>query len=125
MAKVSLAYALDTSGIGLGQPIIIQGGADGKYGVLAHQIDWGKSQFNKQECRTSEELLTAIENAIEQNSGFNTANDLWDTYSKSDNGSTPGGNHGSNPGPNPDISEPSVSPTPTDTPTATPTVSPS
>jgi hypothetical protein len=112
MANVSLAYTLNTSGIGLGQPIIIQGGADGKYAVLAHQIDWGKSEFNGQTFgRNTQELLSIIEDSIN-----NIQNNV--------NNSMSWGKFDINNLPSIEVNEsrPTVTPTITVTPTHTPTV---
>ena len=57
------------SGFNLGAPIFVQGGANGKFAVSANQIAWGtESTFNgKPFGNTTAELLTAIENSLENN----------------------------------------------------------
>ena len=57
------------SGFNLGAPIFVQGGANGKFAVSANQIAWGtESTFNgKLFGNTTAELLTAIENSLENN----------------------------------------------------------
>ena len=62
MAIVNNEHSITKSGIGIGQPILVQGGIDGNYAVLAHQIDWGKSLFNNKEFgRNTQDLLNEIE----------------------------------------------------------------
>lgn len=57
------------SGFNLGAPIFVQGGANGKFAVSANQIAWGtESTFNGETFgNTTAELLTAIENSLENN----------------------------------------------------------
>ena len=56
---------IEITGLSVNAPLVVDGGANGSYAVAAHQIKWGKSEFNgKTFGGTSYGLLTAIEGAI-------------------------------------------------------------
>ena len=69
MAKVKQSYVGTLNGgttIGIQLPILVNSGADGSYVIAANQIAWGESEFNGYTFGgTSEGLLSAIENAID------------------------------------------------------------
>lgn len=117
MAIVNNEHSITKSGIGIGQPILVQGGIDGNYAVLAHQIDWGKSLFNNKEFgRNTQDLLNEIEEMLSnvQCNSSNKAVDNWGVFSVPTFPEMPTS----------ETPYPTVTVTPTHTPTVTVTVTP-
>jgi hypothetical protein len=131
MAIVNNEHSITKSGIGIGQPILVQGGIDGNYAVLAHQIDWGKSLFNNKEFgRNTQDLLNEIEEMLSnvQCNSSNKAVDNWGVFSvptfpEMPTSETPYPTVTVTPTHTPTVTV-TVTPTHTPTPTVSPTVSP-